>query len=174
MHSLPADGVPAFSVARDVVDLAGVVRAAAAACRPAMDARLQSFALQLPDAEVPVLGEPGRLEQIVRNLLDNASKHTPDHGHIGLTLGVQAGDAVLTVTDDGIGITVLALPDIFEPFAQDLQAIGCNGVGLGIGLTVVRTLAEAHGGSVHAQSAGTGCGSTFTVSLPLHQAAGPP
>jgi signal transduction histidine kinase len=74
---------------------------------------------------------------------------------------------VLTVSDNGIGITAEALPRIFEPFVQDQHAIGFSGSGLGIGLTVVRELVEAHGGSVVASSAGSGFGSQFVVTLPL-------
>jgi signal transduction histidine kinase len=80
----------------------------------------------------------------------------------------------LTVSDSGMGITALALPTIFEPFAQDLPAIGFRSVGLGIGLTVVRALAQAHGGSVVARSAGVGQGSQFTVTLPLAESAPTP
>ena len=73
----------------------------------------------------------------------------------------------MTLSDNGIGITADALPNIFEPFVQDPQAIGFNGVGLGIGLTVVRELVEAHDGTVTATSAGSGLGSRFVVTLPL-------
>ena len=160
-------GTFAFSLEFQTVDLVGVVDAAVAACRPAMDTRLQSFTGQLPEQEVPVRGEPTRLQQIVRNLLDNASQYTPDLGQIHLALIVK-GDAVeLTVSDNGIGITSLAIPTLFEPFVQDIPAMGFNGGGLGIGLAVVRALVEAHGGTVVASSAGTGRGSQFTVTLPL-------
>jgi diguanylate cyclase len=114
-----------------------------------------------------VLGDPTRLEQVLRNLLDNASQYTPDLGRILLSLAIKGHAVEVTVSDSGIGITAQALPTIFEPFAQDLPAIGFRTVGLGIGLTVVRALVEAHGGSVAARSAGIGQGSQFTVSLPL-------
>ena len=160
-------GTFAFSLEFQTVDLVGVVDAAVAACRPAMDTRLQTFTGQLPEQEVPVQGEPTRLQQIVRNLLDNASQYTPDLGQIQLALIVK-GDAVeLTVSDNGIGITSLAIPTLFEPFVQDIPAMGFHGGGLGIGLAVVRALVEAHGGTVVASSAGTGRGSQFTVTLPL-------
>jgi signal transduction histidine kinase len=160
-------GTVASSVAFQTVDLVGVVDAAVAACRPAMDTRLQSFTVNLPEQEVPVWGEPTRLQQIVRILLDNASQYTPDLGQIQLALIVKGDAVALTVSDNGIGITSRALPSLFEPFVQDIPAMGFNGGGLGIGLAVVRALVEAHRGTVVATSAGTGRGSQFTVTLPL-------
>ncbi len=165
-------GRAAFRLERQPVDLAAVADAAVAACRPAMDARLQAFTLQLPEQPVLVLGERLRLEQLVRNLLDNASRHTPEQGHIELALRVQGLLVELSVVDSGIGISALALPTIFEPFAQDVPAIGMRSVGTGIGLAVVRALVDAHGGTVAAHSAGTGQGSRFVVTLPLAEAAG--
>lgn len=160
-------GTFALTLALQTVDLVAVVDAAVAACRPAMDMRLQSFEVKLPEEEVPVRGEPTRLQQIVRNLLDNASQYTPALGQIQLAL-IMKGDAVeLTVSDNGIGITSLALPTLFEPFVQDIPAMGLNGGGFGIGLAVVRALVEAHSGTVVVNSAGTGRGSQFTVTLPL-------
>jgi diguanylate cyclase len=117
-----------------------------------------------------VLGDHARLEQVVRNLLDNASQYTPDLGRIQLSLAIKGSAVELTVSDSGIGITAQVLPTIFDPFAQDIPAIGFRSIGLGIGLTVVRALVEAHGGSVVARSAGVGQGSQFTVTLPLAQA----
>jgi len=84
-----------------------------------------------------------------------------------LLVRVVGETIVITVSDSGIGITDEALPHVFDPFVQDSHAIGFNGAGLGIGLTVVRELVEAHGGTVVAASAGTGQGSRFTVTLPL-------
>jgi signal transduction histidine kinase len=104
---------------------------------------------------------------VATNLLDNASQHTPDLGKIRLVLGVRGQHAELSVSDTGIGITPLALPTLFEPFAGDLPALGLRPGGPGVGLAVVRTLVAAHGGTVVAESAGTGRGSRFTVTLPL-------
>jgi signal transduction histidine kinase len=116
---------------------------------------------------IEIQGDAARLEQIVSNLLDNASKHTHDGGRINLSVVVTAERMVLTVTDDGIGITPQMLPYVFEPFVQDTPALGFHGVGLGIGLTVVRALVRAHGGDLVAHSAGAGSGSQFVVTLPL-------
>ena len=149
------------------VDLVGVIDQAVASFRASMDLRKQQFSARLPGSAVKLIGDRARLAQIVGNLLDNASKYTPDGGEIWLSLEVQGGAAVLTVADNGIGITALALPDIFEPFAQDIHALGFNGVGRGIGLAVVRALVKAHGGAVRAYSEGSGLGSSFVVTLAL-------
>ena len=108
-----------------------------------------------------------RLTQVLCNLLDNASKYTQVGGEIGLYVTVLEEALVLTVSDNGIGITAEALPKVFEPFVQDKLAVGFNGTGLGIGLAVVRELVDAHGGSVAASSPGIGFGSQFVVTLPL-------
>jgi signal transduction histidine kinase len=152
---------------RDEVDLVGVIDDALAGCRASMDVRQQKFSAQLPGGAVRLMGDRARLAQIVGNLLDNASKYTPDGGEIRLALEVLDDAAVLTVSDNGIGITAQALADIFEPFAPDIQALGFNGVGRGVGLAVVRALVEAHGGTVRAFSGGSGLGSRFVVTLAL-------
>jgi len=149
------------------VELAAVIDTAVDTCRPTMDTRRQQFGLHIPLRPIEVQGDAAGLMQLVSNLLDNASKYTPDGGRIGLSVVVSGGSAVMTVSDNGIGITVQALPHVFEPFAQDIHAIGFNGVGPGIGLTAVRELVRAHGGTVLASSAGIGLGSQFTVTLPL-------
>jgi signal transduction histidine kinase len=151
---------------RQVVELADVIDQAVNSCRPAMDTRLQHFVVHLPSRPLEVDGDPVRLTQIISNLLDNASKYTQVGGDIGLSVVVVEQAIVITVSDSGIGIAADALPGVFEPFVQDTHAVGYNGVGLGIGLTVVRELVEAHGGSVVASSAGSGLGSQFVVTLP--------
>jgi signal transduction histidine kinase len=105
--------------------------------------------------------------QVLCNLLENASKYTQVGGEIGLSVAATEQAAVITVSDNGIGITPQALPKVFDPFVQDAHAVSFNGAGLGIGLTVVRELVEAHGGEVVASSAGTGFGSQFVITLPL-------
>jgi two-component sensor histidine kinase len=154
-------------LAFETVDLASTIDQAVRACRPAMDTRQQQLRVRLPLQALPLRGDPVRLGQVVSNLLDNASKYTPDGGEIALTAVVVDGAIVITVSDSGIGIATEALPRVFEPFVQDARAIGFNGAGLGIGLTVVRELVEGHGGSVVARSAGIGLGSQFVVTLPL-------
>ncbi len=148
------------------LDLAATLDAAVDACRPAMELRLQRFDVQVPACALLVHGDADRLAQVFSNLLDNASKYTPQGGVVGLLVQAGTGSIVITVSDSGIGITEEALPHVFDPFVQDTHAIGFNGAGLGIGLTVVRELVEAHGGTVVAASAGPGLGSQFVVTLP--------
>ncbi|MEO8671978.1 MAG: diguanylate cyclase [Tahibacter sp.] len=149
------------------IKLADTIDDAVAATRPAMELRHQQFHLQLPSLPISIRADAVRVAQIVSNLLDNASRYTPPEGQIGLSVVMSHEDAVLTVTDNGIGISADALPRVFEPFEQDVRAVGFSREGLGIGLTVVRELAHAHGGTVVVSSAGEGLGSTFVVRLPL-------
>ncbi len=149
------------------VDLARLVDDVIEASKPAMDARHQHFRAEMPTQPVQLEADPIRLNQIFSNLLDNASKYTPDRGEISLRVDTHHDDVVIHVRDNGIGISIDALPRVFEPFAQDTHATGFNGQGLGIGLTVVRELVEAHGGTVVVASGGIGLGSEFVVTLPL-------
>jgi signal transduction histidine kinase len=148
-------------------DLATVLTRAVEQRHAAMDLRLQHFTSHVPLHPVTVRGDGDRLVQVVSNLLDNASRYTPNGGDIGLTLTVENNHALIVVRDSGIGISATALPTIFELFTQDRHAVGFNGAGLGIGLTVVHELVVAHGGTVTARSSGIGEGSEFVVSLPL-------
>ena len=152
---------------RRAVEMTGLIDEVVAACRPAIDTRLQQFSVQAHLGELPVYGDPLRLSQVLRNLLDNASKYTPQGGYIRLSVVRIDESLVITVSDNGIGIDANALSHIFEPFVQDSAATVFDGSGLGLGLTVVRELVKAHGGEVEAFSAGPGCGSEFRVTLPL-------
>ena len=149
------------------IDLRALIDEVVESCRPDMDKRGQSLQLRRPAAAVMLNADPTRLAQVVRNLLDNASKYTPPGGVITLTLAPLGDTAVLTVQDNGIGITTRTLPHVFDPFVQDAHAAAFNSNGLGLGLTVVRELVVAHGGSVTADSDGLGQGSEFTITLPL-------
>ena len=151
---------------RERVDLRGVIEAAVEYIRPGLTTRRQKIVVQLAADALTVHGHPAHLSQIVSNLLDNASKYTPDGGEIDIAASRVDDLIVITVHDNGLGITPDALLSVFDPFAQDTHAIGFNGTGAGIGLTVVRELVEAHGGNVVASSAGRGHGSQFVVTLP--------
>ena len=122
--------------------------------------------IDLVSEPVWVSGDPVRLEQIVGNLVSNALKFTRGEGVISVFVGRDGDDAVLRVVDQGIGIPEDMLPKIFDLFVQAHHTIDRTRGGLGIGLTLVRRLAELHGGTVHAASEGDGRGSTFTVRMP--------
>lgn len=149
-------------------DLGAALRNAAQLVAPAISARHQSLVTDLPTHPMQVIADQLRLEQIVGNLLNNASKFTPEHGHIWLT-AKQLTDAPMvevSVRDDGIGIRADALPNIFELFTQGDRSLDRTHGGLGVGLTVVRRLVQLHGGEVSASSPGPGGGSEFVVRLP--------
>ncbi|HWH84843.1 MAG TPA: diguanylate cyclase [Burkholderiaceae bacterium] len=150
-----------------LVDLVDVIDDAIEVSRPAMDLRLQSFVVEVPSRALTVNADRMRLGQAIVNLLNNASKYSPESGRIALTVEATDDSVSLSITDNGIGISQAMLPTIFDPFVQDSHAVGFNGTGLGVGLTVVRELIRAHAGSVRAHSAGRGEGSEFVVVLPL-------
>jgi PAS domain S-box-containing protein len=151
------------------LNLAEIARSAVATLEGA--GRTAQRALTADLQTVWVDGDQTRLEQIVNNLLGNALRYTSAGGNISIALARQGADAVLTVTDDGIGIPAAVLPRIFDLFFQGENSIDRTHGGLGIGLTLVRRLVELHGGSISAASPGHGQGSTFTVRLPARDAA---
>ncbi len=152
---------------RQSLDLNDVLRNAADASRPLAEAREQTLRIELPSGPLPLDGDATRLEQVFTNLLRNAVKFTDPRGHIEISARRQDGEAVVGVRDDGIGISADLLPRIFDLFAQGEQGLDRTGGGLGIGLTLVRSLVEMHGGHVEARSEGPGKGSEFEVRLPL-------
>ncbi|MFL1492064.1 diguanylate cyclase domain-containing protein [Pseudomonas antarctica] len=160
-------GADKLHLTRKTLDLATVIQQAVDICEPAMNARTQVLELTLAPKKVKVEGDHLRLTQVFSNLLSNASKFTPTNGVIQLSLRVTGTWAQVDVSDTGMGISANALPIIFEPFIQDEHTVCVNQKGLGVGLTVVRELVEAHAGSVVAHSEGLGRGSCFTVRLPL-------
>lgn len=146
--------------------LCAVVQAALDLSRPAMDAAGHALDVDLPAEDIQVSGDETRLTQAVGNLLNNAAKYTPAGGRVRLSLRRDGGQAALVIQDNGIGIPPEMLDQVFSLFAQVENGPGHAGGGLGIGLFLVRSLLEMHGGSVQASSAGHGQGSTFTVRLP--------
>ncbi|MCP1516279.1 signal transduction histidine kinase [Pseudomonas migulae] len=149
------------------VDMVQIIREAIEICNPVMLANNLQFSAELPECALAVNGDPLRLTQILGNLLGNAAKYTPAGGTVTLSVTTEADQLKISIGDNGIGISPETLPSIFEPFVQDVHAVGFYGAGLGIGLTVVRELVEAHGGKVIGLSDGTGQGSIFIVTLPL-------
>src|SRR6185312_13015506 len=120
-----------------------------------------------PERPMVVDADLMRLEQIIANLLDNAAKYTEPGGTIRLALAQEGEEAVLSIKDSGIGLAPEMLESIFEPFTQVDRSLGRSSGGLGLGLSVVRSLLELHGGRIEARSAGLGHGSDFIVRLPL-------
>lgn len=158
----------------ECVELAGVVHDAVEAARGLIDANEHQLTLALPPGSVRVHGDRTRLTQIVSNLLTNAAKYTPPRGQLHLQLSREEGQAVIRVRDNGVGIPREALGGIFELFSQVDRSLERTSGGLGIGLSVVHGLVQMHGGSIQAESAGQGQGSTFTVHLPLTAEASTP
>jgi len=121
----------------------------------------------IADGLPAVWADPLRLAQVLGNLLDNALRHTPQHGHVEVTAAAEAGDLIITVTDSGEGISAEHLPHVFERFYRVDAARNRQHGGAGIGLAIAKALTEAHGGRITASSRGTRQGSTFTVTLPI-------
>src|SRR5207302_2109551 len=153
------------------VDLADVINAAVDTVRPASDAKAICIDIELGPIAGVVHGDPDRLQQIVWNLLANSVKFTRNAGHILITLSQHEDHVQIGVTDNGIGIEADFLPHVFDRFRQaDTSRTRIHG-GLGLGLTIVRHLAESHGGTVQATSSGGEQGATFIVKLPLRSSA---
>ncbi|HEY1101773.1 MAG TPA: hybrid sensor histidine kinase/response regulator, partial [Myxococcota bacterium] len=149
------------------IDLADVVRAAVDAVASALATREQTLTVSLPSRPLPVHGDPVRLEQVVVNLLTNASTYSDVGGRSAVTVSLDDHTVTVAVDDDDIGIAAATLPHVFELFHQAERSLDRSQGGLGIGLTVVKQLVELHGGRVGARSAGPGKGSTFHITLPL-------
>ncbi|HEY7087252.1 MAG TPA: PAS domain S-box protein [Tepidisphaeraceae bacterium] len=149
------------------VDLSLVVRAAIESMQPAADARGVRVATVLDPRAGPVTGDPNRLQQVFWNLLSNAIKFTPRGGRVQVNLRRIDSHVEIAVSDTGEGISADFLPYVFSRFAQADQTTTRHHGGLGLGLAIVKHLLELHGGTVRAESAGKGKGTTFTVSLPL-------
>ena len=148
------------------VRLRAVVEAALEVVRPLVDEKRQNLQVSLPQIDVLLHGDFVRLTQVLTNLLNNAAKYTDKEGRLWLTAEVEAGELVLRVRDTGIGIAPENCSRIFELFEQAPHAIEHSQGGLGVGLTLVRSLVQIHGGTVSAKSQGLGLGSEFTVRLP--------
>lgn len=165
-NDLSRDGRAATGATQAGSDLGAVIAQVVRQCQPAIALREQHLRVGPLAPAVWLQADPERLSQILRNLLDNASKYSYERGTIRLEVAVADDQVRISVADDGIGITPEAMPGLFEPFVQDSRTVGFNGVGVGIGLPVVRFLVNELGGSVSADSAGDGQGSRFVVTLP--------
>ncbi len=149
------------------IEIAEVMRFAIEASQPLIRGRRQHLSIAFPAQSMVVDGDSTRLVQVFSNLLHNAAKYTPEGGSIRFSAAQADGAAELRVTDDGCGIAAAVLPHIFDLFTQEGRSLDHAQGGLGIGLTVVRSLVELHGGTVKATSPGLGLGSEFSVVIPL-------
>lgn len=157
---------------RRVLDLKSVITEATDAVNAVMRSRGLDFNVELPEEPLYVLGDPTRLQQIQVNLLSNAAKYTERGGHVVLRAEREDDSAVLRIVDDGVGIAKDMLDSVFDLFVQSARTLDRSAGGLGVGLTLARSLVSMHGGSITARSDGEGKGSEFVVRLPL--ADGPP
>jgi CheY-like chemotaxis protein len=150
------------------VDLATVLIRAVETSRPLIEANRHTLTLTPPAEPIRLLGDATRLEQVFANLLNNSAKYTERGGSIWVIAERQGDEVVIRVRDTGFGIPAHVLPHIFDLFTQADRTLDRAQGGLGIGLTLVKTLVEMHGGSVTAHSDGPGQGSEFVVRLPLN------
>ena len=150
-----------------IIDLLPVVEAAVETVRAAADAKGVGLELAHDGGINAVLGDPDRLQQVAWNLLSNAVKFTPSGGRVEVWLGRRENHVELRVHDTGQGISPEFLPHVFKRFRQEESTPARSQTGLGLGLSIVRNLAELHGGTVSVASPGEGEGTTFTVALPV-------
>ncbi len=148
-------------------ELAGVITAGVNAVRPAAEARGITINVQLDPSASDALCDGVRIQQVVSNLVSNAVKFTPRGGRVDVTLSREQSNAQIQVSDDGQGISAELLPLVFDRFRQADSSTRRRLSGLGLELSVVKHVVEAHGGTVEATSPGEGKGSTFTVRLPI-------
>jgi PAS domain S-box-containing protein len=156
-----------ITLRRERIALADIVTRSIEASRALIDSRGHRLDVDLATQPLYVDGDMTRLVQVLQNLLNNAAKFTPNGGRIGVTVRDESGVATVRVSDTGMGIGAQALPNVFELFAQESERIDPGQSGLGIGLTVARSIVEMHQGTIEAASEGEGRGSEFVVRLPL-------
>jgi len=155
------------SITRERVDMRDVIEAAVEQLAAAAELKGHAIALALPSRSCIVEGDQSRLLQIVSNLLGNAVRYTPARGQIEIVVTHHDAELLVGITDNGIGIPETLMPHLFDLYTQAEHAPEGRNSGLGLGLALVKSLVEAHGGNVTARSAGTGQGSRFEVRLPL-------
>jgi signal transduction histidine kinase/ActR/RegA family two-component response regulator len=153
-------------LAKEYVELATIVASAVEASRPFIDAQEQQLQVSLPAEPVYLIADPTRLVQVIDNLVNNAAKYSETAGRIWLEVEAAESDVAIRVRDSGVGIAAEQLPHVFDLFMQADRSLDRSHGGLGVGLTVVRSLVEMHGGTVEAFSVGRGQGSEFVIRLP--------
>jgi signal transduction histidine kinase len=151
------------------VGLTNAIRAVVDGLQDDASRRVLSLRFVEPPCDIVVEADRERLQQMLLNLISNAIKYTPQHGHVTVSATVEADGAAIRVEDDGIGIAPESVRHIFDLFTRERSDDVEAASGLGVGLAVVRKLASLHKGSVEARSQGKGKGSVFTLQLPLKQ-----
>jgi PAS domain S-box-containing protein len=154
---------------KELVELRDIVNLAVEASRPLLQDCSHELNIAVPEAPILLDVDPARMAQVLSNLLNNAAKYTDEGGKISLSATRTGHDVLIKVRDNGIGIPADLLPRVFDMFTQADQSLSRSRGGLGIGLTLVRSLVEMHNGRVSAQSEGIGNGSEFTIRLPVAQ-----
>ena len=153
---------------KELIELAAVIRNAVETSKPLIESFHHQLTISVPPEPLTVKADPIRLEQIISNLLNNAAKYTDPGGQIWVSLQRESNRVAISVRDSGIGISRDMLPRIFDMFTQLEHSSGRTQGGLGIGLTLARSLVELHGGNIEVRSQGPGTGSEFIVHLPLN------
>jgi len=178
MTKLIDDLIDVSRITRDIVDiqkapirLSDVARAAVETVKPLVDERQHSLSISLPHEELIINADPVRITQILANVLNNAAKYSPPGGKISLEVTSTEDRAVISVKDNGLGISAALLPKIFDLFVQADSSIERSHGGLGVGLTIVRRFVQMHGGTIEAHSEGLGRGSEFIITFPLEKIA---
>ena len=156
-----------LEVNKETIELRLIVDQAIEVTQPQFESRRHRLSVRIPDDPILINGDPGRLVQLLSNLLDNAAKYTPKGGEISIVAECADENVCIRVNDNGIGISRDRIESIFDLYTQVNGSAKTAERGIGLGLTLVRNLAEMHGGVVEAASEGLGKGSQFTVRLPL-------
>jgi signal transduction histidine kinase len=159
---------------KSALDLRAALAEAVQAVRPLAEGKGHELSLEVPDEPLAVEADPDRLQQVLGNLLNNAAKYTPPGGRVRVSRTRLGGEVVVAVKDTGVGLAPEMLAAVFEPFVQGETTPDRAQSGLGVGLTLVKSLVAMHGGSVEAHSEGPGKGSEFVVRLPASGSAPAP
>ena len=161
-----------INLMKEHINLNELVKSAAEDIRPRYVTEGIALSLQIQAQPIYLNADSVRIAQIIQNVLSNAIKFTPSEGNVCLTLKQEGNNAIIIVQDNGIGISPELLPKLFTPFTQADHTLDRKNSGLGLGLSIVKGMAELHGGSASAFSEGLGKGSTFTIRLPMDQNGG--